>query len=230
MDQNKQDNLWKYYQNHDKTSFDLSYPRLDFLVRQCSAGEKVLNIGVGSGYLEQKILDKNIEVYSLDPSEDTINRVKNELGLNERAKIGYSDSIPFDDDFFDKVIMTEVLEHLNKESLECSLREVYRILKPKGLFIGTVPFRENLSSNIVYCPHCSNSFHRWGHIQSMDKRFMENLFSKNNYSVSKLYPRTFPDFHRKGIMSFLRSVFRYVLGRLGEPLIGPNLYFEVRKG
>lgn len=229
MDQNKQDNLWDHYQGDDQRHFDLSYPRLDFLAKQCFSSEKVLNIGVGSGYFEKIMVNNNIDVYSLDPSKDTIDRVKKEFSLNERAKIGYSDNIPFNSNFFDKVIMTEVLEHLDNESLDNSLSEIYRILKPNGLLIGTVPFRENLASNIVYCPYCNNSFHRWGHLQSMDRVFMENLFSKYNYNINKLYPRTFPDFHRKGMVSLMRSIFRYVLGRLGDSLVGPSLYFEVSK-
>jgi hypothetical protein len=43
--------------------------------------------------------------------------------------------------------------------------------------------------------------------------------------VQRQYPRTFPDFRRVNLTLFVKASVRYILGRLGEPLVGPNLYF-----
>lgn len=45
--------------------------------------------------------------------------------------------MPFSDNYFDKVIMSEVCEHLLNDLK--GLKEVYRVLKPKGFVILTVP-------------------------------------------------------------------------------------------
>ncbi|BAZ09912.1 hypothetical protein NIES4071_17260 [Calothrix sp. NIES-4071] len=46
-------------------------------------------------------------------------------------------SLPVEDNSFDVVISTQVLEHLESPTL--MLKESYRVLKPKGLLIMTVP-------------------------------------------------------------------------------------------
>lgn len=223
------DRLWNHYQNQARDSFDSSYSRLQFLAKRCQRESNVLNIGVGSGYLEALLIKGGVNVYSLDPSDLTVKRLNEELGMGSRAMKGYCHAIPFPDEFFDCVIMTEVLEHIPKEAIDASLSEVRRVLKARGgRFIGTVPYREVLRDNEVYCPSCHIQFHRWGHLHSFDVSTLGRLLEQSGFTVDKLYPRTFPDFSRPGIRLFLRAVFRYVLGRIGEPLVAPNLYFSVR--
>ena len=228
FDQSKQDNIWKHFQIHARDSFDLSYTRLRFLAERCRPGERVLNIGVGAGYLEKLLVDRGVEVCSLDPCEDSIARLREELNVGERAKHGYSQDIPFDAVYFNKVIMTEVLEHLPDDVLHATLDEVRRVLKSGGEFTGTVPYREDLNANEVICPYCQAEFHRWGHHHSFDVKTMTDLLQQHGFHVKRMYPRSFPDFRRSGFKPFLKSMFRYVLGRMGEPLVGPNLYFIAR--
>jgi hypothetical protein len=47
--------------------------------------------------------------------------------------------------------------------------------------------------------------------------------------VRRMYPRAFPDFRRPGFAAFGKAVFRYILGRMGEPLVGPSLYFRAER-
>lgn len=229
--QAEQDNIWKHYQNQARGVFDLSHSRLRFLAERCPSGTRVLNIGVGSGYLEKLLVGRGVTVCSLDPCEETIARLQVELAMGDRAKQGYSSNMPvFEDDNFDKVIMTEVLEHLSDDVLHATLDEVRRVLKPGGEFTGTVPYREDLQASEVICPHCQSQFHRWGHHQSFDVASFGGLLKQHGFLVERLYPRSFPDFRRPGLKLFVKSVFRYVLGRMGEPLVGPNLYFIARIG
>ncbi|HEC15225.1 MAG TPA: class I SAM-dependent methyltransferase [Sedimenticola sp.] len=222
------DKLWSYYQNQARESFDSSYSRLQFISKRCRQGASVLNIGAGSGYLESLLMQRGVIAYSLDPSELTVKRLNEEQGMAGRARQGYCHAIPFSDGFFDIVIMTEVLEHIQEDLLDASLREVGRVLKGGGLFIGTVPYREALRDNEVFCPHCQARFHRWGHLHSFDLNALKHLLHRNEMVVEKLYTRSFPDFSRPGVRLFLRAFFRYVLGRMGEALVAPNIYFEAR--
>lgn len=227
--QDNQDLIWEHYQKDTRSVFDLSYPRLRFLAQRCIPKTRVLNIGVGSGYLEKLLIARGVEAYSLDPCRESIARLQTELNMGKQARQGYSHSIPFDSGAFDKVIMTEVLEHLSDESLNATLDEVRRVLKPGGEFTGTVPHREDLQSNVVFCPHCQARFHRWGHHNSFDVVSLEALLKQHGFCVRQIYPRTFPDFRRRGFRLLIKAVFRYVLGRIGEQLVGPNIYFVSEK-
>jgi len=228
INQKESDKLWNHYQNQALESFDSSYSRLQYLAKRCTPGIVVLNIGVGSGYLESLLMQRGVFVHSLDPSELTITRLNEEHGMNGRAKQGYCDAIPFPDDYFDIVIMTEVLEHIQRDLLDASLLEVRRVLKNGGQFIGTVPYGEALRDNHVFCPNCYASFHRWGHLHSFDLFALRNLLERNGLKVERLETRAFPDFSRPGIKPFLRALFRYILGRMGEALVCPNIYFICR--
>ncbi len=230
VNQAEQDKIWAHFQNQGVGSFDLSYPRLRYFAERCPAGSKVLNIGVGSGYLEKMLADHGVEVYSLDPCGESIERLKSELAIGDQARQGYGSSIPFDDGIFDKVVMTEVLEHIPSDSLTPTLSEVKRVLKPDGEFTGTVPYREDLQANNVVCPQCQSQFHRWGHVKSYDVESFGGLLRGHSFKVEQLYPRSFPDFRRPGLKPFLKALFRYVLGRMGERLVDPNLYFIAKSG
>lgn len=167
MDQTK---IWSYFQNEEagKLPFN-AQPRYDFLAKHISAGTHALNIGAGRGGLEATLINKGVQVSTLDPDERTIARLSQELGLGNQAKSGYSQAIPFPDRQFDVVIMSEVLEHLSDEVFTATMSEVRRVLKPGGQFIGTVPADEHLLENLVVCPHCGEQFHRWGHVQSFSQ-------------------------------------------------------------
>jgi SAM-dependent methyltransferase len=227
LKQAEQDRIWRHYQNYAKDVFGLNYSRLRFLAKRCHPGTRVLNIGVGSGYLEKLLVDQGVEVCSLDPCGESVEQLRVELNMGQRAKQGYSQNIPFNTGYFDKVIMIEVLEHLSGDAFHVTLDEVRRVLKPGGEFTGTVPYRENLQDNKVLCPHCQAQFHRWGHYQSFDVASLRTFLKQHGFRAKRIYTHSFPDFRRPGLKFFLKAVFRYALGRLGEPLVGPSLYFVV---
>ena len=138
--------------------------------------------------------------------------------MGDRARQGYGQHIPFESASFDRVIMTEVLEHLPTDTLHATLDEVRRVLRRGGQLTGTVPYREDLAANEVLCPRCQTQFHRWGHEQRFDAASLRTLFTQHGLRVTRVYPRTFPDFKRWGAVLFAKAVFRYLLGRMGEPV------------
>jgi|CXWL01.1.fsa_nt_gi SAM-dependent methyltransferase len=228
MDQTK---IWNHFQNDDVMGevFKEALPRYEFLAQQIAAGMHVLTIGVGRGGLEAILLKKGVLVSCLDPSEIAIDSLRKQYGLGDRAQVGFSQAIPFTDSQFDVVVMSEVLEHLTDDVLNSTLAEVRRVLKPDGRFIGTVPANENLLDNRVMCPHCGESFHRWGHAQSFSSMRIRDLLSINNFSVRRNETRAFPSWRRSGLKSFVKSLIRYVLGRAGVPIASPCIFFEARR-
>lgn len=227
MDQSK---IWEHFQNpgegHD--AFSDASPRYRFLARQAGKGTKVLNIGVGRGGLEALMVDKGATVSCLDPSEKAVEFVRARYGLGDRAQVGFSQAMPFGAGEFDVVVMSEVLEHLSSDVLEATLGEVKRVLKPGGRFVGTVPANENLPSNFALCPHCGESFHRWGHVQSFSPERLRGILQARGFDVPLLQVRSFPDWQRAGLGNMAKSTIRYLLGRVGSPITNPNIYFEAR--
>lgn len=79
--------------------------------------------------------------------------VKEYTGLDIETALVYDEAVhpdatwdgvimPFDDDRFETIIATEVLEHCPEPLY--TLKEIHRVLQPGGLFFFTVPFLWNL--------------------------------------------------------------------------------------
>ena len=73
------------------------------------------------------------DVYGIDPDKKALEKnmiIKNKI-------VGSADKIPFADNFFDLVILTWVMEHLDNP--DRIFREIYRVLKPEGKIIFLTP-------------------------------------------------------------------------------------------
>lgn len=223
-----QEAIWEYFQNEAPESFGAAEPRLRFLARILTPGQRALNIGVGSGQFETIAADRGIGIHSLDPSPKAIEALRQRLGLGDRARVGYSHAIPFDENSFDAVLASEVIEHLEPSLLEKTLPEVRRVLVPGGLFLGTVPSRERLSDQMVVCPHCENRFHRWGHQQSFDPPRLSGLLSSTFTSVS-VTERCFISWRHLNWKGRVGGFLKLVLSKVGVHGSNENLVFMARK-
>lgn len=226
-----QEKIWDYFQGEGLESFSGSVPRLRFLFQKVfrtygSRQPKVLNIGVGNGWLESRCVGQKWETYSLDPSDVAVGRV-NRIG--SVGALGHIEAMPYADKFFDVVFCSEVLEHLSNEQLSLGLKEVNRVLVKGGCLVGTVPFNEQLIDNQVVCPDCGKVFHRWGHLQSFGKAKLRASFEASNFEVIIISTYAFPDFSRRAIKDKIKSSARWFLGRMGSPIAQPNLFFIVKK-
>lgn len=225
-----QDKIWDHFQNEGVDSFSQSRGRQEFLVRRLSPSERVLNIGVGNGVLEKLALEKGVDVWALDPSARAIERIRQDLGLTEKAQAGYSQAIPFPDGHFDAVVMSEVLEHLDDVVLEQTLVEVSRVLRKGGRFIGTVPARENLADSLVVCPECGLQFHRWGHRQSFDVARLSSALTKY-FTIDHISEQFFVDWDLVGWWGRLQGLIKKFLSwrGIGTYGISRNIFFSVHK-
>lgn len=102
--------------------------------------EKALDAGCGDGRVAQIMGESfGVSFYGVDISEKGVELAKKAGVKAEIADL--SKKIPFEDNYFDLVISTEVLEHIVNPDI--FLREIYRVLKPGGKLLLTTP---NLSS------------------------------------------------------------------------------------
>jgi SAM-dependent methyltransferase len=233
MDQatNSHNNIWDFWQTDGVDSFSGNSGRIKFLVRQLRPGSRVLNIGVGNALLERLAIQNNVDIYCLDPSEPAIASIHEHLNLGDKAKAGYGENIPFESNFFDAVVMSEVLEHLDDASLFATLAEVQRVLRENGgEFIGTTPARENLLDNLVVCPCCGEKFHRWGHQQSFNVLKMRETLAKY-FKLKVVDEYFFIEWDGVSIKNKLLGLIKKFLSwrGLGTYGICRNIYFKVVK-
>lgn len=224
--------IWQHFQNQSPEIFRQAEGRLQFLARELKRrrerGARVLNVGVGAGFFEELMSSFGMDVFSLDPDEETIKRLNLRPWMKGQARVGYLESIPFAGEAFDAVVVSDVLEHLSDELLRKALGEIHRVLGQGGIIMGTVPARENLNQQMTVCPHCGESFHRWGHQQSFDEERIRALLSEH-FRVEAVQERFMPP--RAHLSRKERGVFllKQFLLRAGMTWPGSSLYFRAAK-
>ena len=111
-----------------------------------SANSKVLDLGCGEGRHIFGALDEYKDIYcvGLDQDIPSLDVCKEGLVFFEELNTGSTIfiqgsvyNLPFEDDAFDLVICSEVLEHL--DDYHAAIKEIHRVLKPKGKFLPSVP-------------------------------------------------------------------------------------------
>jgi SAM-dependent methyltransferase len=231
MEQDRQDRIWDHVQTARVDSFDRANGRYTAMAAGARArfgrdGGRVLNIGIGPGRLERMMLERGWRVASLDPSAGSLTAL---AGLPIDARCGYAQQMPFDAGAFDVVMASEVLEHIQPATRVQVLSEISRVLAPGGWFIGSVPYREVLADQEVFCPDCGKVFHRWGHVSSFDIPQLHAELSRVFGPVS-CTRRSFVDWPAaRSPMRLVRACAQAVLGRIGEPIANPSIEFAARR-
>jgi len=120
---------------------------INFNKLHVKSSDLVLDIGCGEGrhslglYVDREINAVGMDL-SLKDMQIAKSRIK-DFSISENNKsscvFGAGDihSLPFEDNLFDAVICSEVLEHLG--SLDSAVSEIVRVLKPGGVLAVSVP-------------------------------------------------------------------------------------------
>jgi len=98
----------------------------------------ILDCGCGLGWFLKVIGElTSCRLVGLDIDRTRLGRARREVGGRAELVTGDAVALPFGDRTFDKVILSEVLEHLPDDL--GALREVWRVLRPGGVVAITVP-------------------------------------------------------------------------------------------
>ena len=105
----------------------------------CRAGDRVLEIGCGTGslLLRVKKAQPTADVVGLDPDPNALaiaRRKARRAGVEISLDQGFADALPYPDASFDRVLSSFMFHHLSRDVKEKTLREVRRVLKPGGRF------------------------------------------------------------------------------------------------
>jgi ubiquinone/menaquinone biosynthesis C-methylase UbiE len=132
----------QYSKKQDRFSSSFAYGRQQinkYLFEEISKlqkGAKILDIGCGTGEHLKQLFDYGFDVIGIEPSENM--RKYAEDGLPKGRVINGSIlNLPFEDKSFDFVYAIEVFRYLDKEDNARGFKEIFRVLKPGGLFFGT---------------------------------------------------------------------------------------------
>ena len=141
---------------------------------------RLLDVGCGDATLT-RYLDSSIEYYGID-----VKTIANNWVVTVDIT---KDVFPFKSNYFDYVVCTEVLEHIDNHQ-NC-LGEICRILKPDGLLLGTIPnclaFPRVVSFSETKNKKDNGIMVGKNHVVAFGYPEIRDLLSANSFNVLKQY-------------------------------------------
>ena len=134
-----------HWEECDPRSRDFNPPlvaRYELVRRQLESlgrTRRVLDVGCGDAYLITQIKEVCEAIYGVDTEFRAVKLARQMLKSSANCHVVQSDCyrLPFKDNHFDVVVLTDVIEHLTNP-IVC-LREVSRVLGKSGVLILTTP-------------------------------------------------------------------------------------------
>lgn len=165
--------------------------------------EKIIDLGCGTGYYLFLLsnLPVKLNLTGFDNDQKAMQEAEEFLSSkNIKFVSGDLHEMPFEDQSFDKAVMSEVLEHVEND--ENVLQEVYRILKPGGVLVISVPSINypffwdpiNFILQYLFNTHIKSGFFSglWsGHLRLYQLDDLKRKFEKAGFNVEIAEELTF---------------------------------------
>jgi ubiquinone/menaquinone biosynthesis C-methylase UbiE len=147
-----------------------------------------LDVGCGAGYAMKKAKDEfDSKVYGIDPQpgQHGVGREGSNYNIDDITIIqATAEKIPFEDNTFDVVYSSHVLEHVASE--EKSLNEMKRVLKDDGVLIIGMPTSTmaliNWITSVLFTTHQKLVNFFLGGIVTTGKASFREIFIPNSHS------------------------------------------------
>ncbi len=103
----------------------------------------VLDIGIGLGFVEELIAKRKlIRLYGNDISSKAITSARERFA--GQFKLESLNSMEYSKNYFDAVLLLEVLEHVSPSKTFSLLKKIGSYLKKEGVFVLSIPINEGL--------------------------------------------------------------------------------------
>jgi SAM-dependent methyltransferase len=132
------DNMWTTHTiEQELEACDFESPPRDLFLRYLSKEDRIVDAGCGFGKWVIYLHRRGYNILGIDNNELAVTKLK-EIDDTLQVEAGDILNIPYPDNSFGAYISMGVIEHFEEGPL-AALKEAYRILKPGGLAIVSVP-------------------------------------------------------------------------------------------
>jgi ubiquinone/menaquinone biosynthesis C-methylase UbiE len=159
-------------------------------------GQRVLDIGCGTGPLVGEFLRRGRDALGVDSSPEVVAEARRRYG--DRFSVGSVTSLPYPDASVDAATLIEVVEHLDDGTLDSAIREARRVLRPGGRLFITTPNSENLAFASRQCPDCGAEFHIYQHVRSWSAESLGSYLTDRGFGPVSVTPIAFRERGRFG--------------------------------
>jgi len=180
-------------------------------------GKVILDFGCGPAFFVDHMKDLKIKpkkYIGLDFSKDSIENISNKKEVDFSTEGIFVQSMPssLEDNSVDICFLIEVVEHLNDDYLDSTLKEIYRVLKPGGKLIITTPNNEDLDFSTNFCPECGCIYHKYQHVRVWDQDTLASVLSSYSFKNNSLKTLTFKNSNLT-FLSNLKYNIKQIMGK-----------------
>ena len=165
---------------------------------QQNGSKSILDVGCGRGYYIKllSLLKFPKKIVGVDIKTSYLSKAREITKHDKRVSVQQASiyELPFKNNSFDAVICSEILEHLDNEA--AALKEIYRILRPQGVFLISVPHQhfpflwDPLNWVLMRFFHTHIPKHIWwlagiwaDHERLYTKKQLTNIIQKQKFTV-----------------------------------------------
>lgn len=184
----------RYWDNRKSLDTDIKWSIIE---ENIPLGNNIrfLDFGCGSGTLLSKIVKVNsqLEVHGADVSKQAITIIKKKIPKGKFYHIQDGKKLPFKKNSFDFILASDVLEHIY--DTEFIFQELYRVLKPNGKLLITVPYHGMVKNIVITFLGFDEYFEpKQPHIRFYTKNNLFTCITNNKLKVIKYgyYGRFYP--------------------------------------
>ncbi len=175
------------YPLHPKHLVNIEEP---WYLADIKANDLVLDLGCGNGQHSLRLAGKAGKIIAVDYNQIQLNIARkltkeHKIKHIKFIKLDLEKKLGFKNNFFDKILCLDVLEHLYKR--EQFLKEVKRVLKPKGLIFVSVP-NKNTSWKKLQRKVGLNSFADPDHKIEYTLQEVEKILSQLGFKILDIKP------------------------------------------
>ena len=125
--------MYDEFYNHNLGNIHRGVGIWRFITKYYGDFKKAIDVGCGRANGVQYSRNKGFDVYGCDISEGAI-KCWEERGVAEYCKVAPANKLSYEDNEFEMVVCSEVLEHIPEEDTIDSLKEIFRIGSDKYFF------------------------------------------------------------------------------------------------
>ena len=173
--------LFDYFENN-KYDNDYNKRLHSFIINFVkNNNNNILDVGSGGGWTAWKLKHKG-NLFLTDLSHKNLCLIKKEKNIE--SVVADAIALPYKENSFDYIIISEVLEHINEPNKVIG-GGVIALLKKCGKIIITTPYNEKIKYNL--CVHCNQITPTNAHLHSFNIESMKNICSEFEFSSLEFY-------------------------------------------
>lgn len=192
----------------------------DFLGAENLKDKRFLDAGCGTGLFTKRAIEREADVTSIDIAPKLVELTKKKNPATNAIEASLL-KLPFDDNTFDFVISSDVIEHtLNPYD---ATKELIRVLKPGGKLCITVPNRSFWYFSVIIANLLKiryyQGYENWVHYNEFRRFLNQNNIQIETYKGIHLFP-----FVVSFLNPFLHKLDRFTDKKLGILMVNIAAY------